>query len=39
MSFGYMSVTLSNAGHARKCVGNYCTFSIVMPIKLEAIHF
>ena len=30
--FGQLSVTLSNAGHARKCEGNYCTFSLAMPM-------
>ena len=24
--FGHLSVTLSNAGHAKKCVGNYSQF-------------
>ena len=26
--FGYLSVTLSNAGHAEKCVGKLYTFSM-----------
>ena len=30
VKFGHLSVTLSNAGHARKCVGNYCTFLMVI---------
>ena len=25
VKFGHLSVTLSNAGHARKCVGDCCT--------------
>ena len=30
--FGHLSVTLSNAGYARKCVGKYYTLSILMTI-------
>ena len=32
VGFGHLSVTLSNAGHSRKCAGDYCTFSILMTI-------
>ena len=28
LRFGHVSVTLSNAGYAKKCVGNYCTVFI-----------
>ena len=36
--FGLVSVTLSNAGGARKCVGNYYTFTLAMPITIEIRH-
>jgi len=36
--FGHLSVTLSNAGHAQKCVSNYCTLSMAMPITIEIRH-
>ena len=32
MGFGHLSVTLSNAGHAKKCVGNYCTLLALTPM-------
>jgi len=28
----FLSVTLSNAGHAKKCVGNCYTLSMAMPL-------
>ena len=30
--FGHVSVTLSNAGHVKKCVGNYYTFLMAILI-------
>jgi len=30
--FGYLSVTLSNAGHAKKCVSKYCTLLMAITI-------
>ena len=33
--FGHLSVTLSNGKGAKKCVGNYCTFSLAALIELN----
>ena len=30
VGFGHLRVTLSNAWHAKKCVGSYCKFLMVM---------
>ena len=38
--FSHLSVTLSNAGHARKCVGKLCTLSmVVLLVRLNRYHF
>ena len=37
--FDLVSVTLSNAGHAKKCVGNYYTFSMAMLLDAKVFRY